>query len=937
MKVSLLDTVLRVETENGETKVELRIKRIEYLDETEDKVNAEDGLPVVYLKKVLISGVTFWHDQKIIGDFGKEAESFYESPPESPGSSPPPPPMPQGEPRDSDTFALIGEAMGTQEVRVRIQAREGSAQPRLSLDATLQALTFFVCPRQIHSILDLINSLSNASSKSKPVQRIRPDEFNRIEPQVFYEEEQDEPETQFEFRPGGVGEDQFYSLYNPSDPMTRSMTSSCASTLSTSSTGTMTTRTAPTSKRRSKPRENTAQTDSGMGGFQYAFKLSSVSVCILHSDPAHTAEHVDAARDYFDQMRKFSFSGLTSRRIKDLAADLHEMMSRDRLLLFAFPITGSVNQSVSTDDMHINLQIGQMWLWESLYADSCPDGKSLQLPILKFKIDTTKSMIEAMPLVGHCFKLTMSQSRRSTQLSIDLGEAAVDLDPSIVDRIGRLLAYHPKSHKTDPQSHDSLVTELSSPEKSKSTFDFVLQAANFTLLLRIPVPDKRDEVTRRPFYERVIREEHIKVDLAEFSLSIPQADSVRLMVREILLFFRLSDLDLSTPPFIMIESGYDSITHQPIQPQMIISTRQNPAQSMQQSYYDEYTNKTPQTVFSNQQTSYGSEGGNNHDGRQSVEKPASPAEIVKFKRNVDDTARTFVELDFPIVEIEMHSRQFYEKFFNRIAWDLAMWQPSQLAPSVETPTKQVFFDCDGIDQTPTNYGLGSSTDFALELVIGRGLVKLNCRESHEMNHPVVTAQLAKFNLFFAAKYLSGPADYLYIAAHDLEVKHRSQSMGEDLVWLYATQPYNSIAAESPLLAVSLKIENEELTRSLAHFTVGIALSQVSVRFRLMEPGMAPWDHAAVIFKIEEELPIGYTPPAYITDLHFQLNRVQIDYRPLHLPTSSLLCIESFMLSTMLRPNSEKALLSMIGEKISLYLTNRPPQPETVRVDINYDW
>ena len=89
----------------------------------------------------------------------------------------------------------------------------------------------------------------------------------------------------------------------------------------------------------------------------------------------------------------------------------------------------------------------------------------------------------------------MSQSKRSTQLSIDLGEARVDVDPSIIDRIGRLLAYKPKTKKSDPQSHDSLVTELSSPEKYKSTFDFILQAKNFTLLLRIPVPDKRDEGT----------------------------------------------------------------------------------------------------------------------------------------------------------------------------------------------------------------------------------------------------------------------------------------------------------------------------------------------------------------------------------------------------------------------------------------------------------
>ena len=137
--------------------------------------------------------------------------------------------------------------------------------------------------------------------------------------------------------------------------------------------------------------------------------------------------------------------------------------------------------------------------------------------------NSADTLIEAMPLVGHCFKLTMSQSRRSTQLSIDLGEAIVDLDPSIVDRIGRLLAYRPKSAKSvDPQSHDSLVTELSSPEKYKSAFDFALKAKKFALLLRIPVPDKRDEVSRRPFYERVIREEHIKVDLNELVLSVPQ-------------------------------------------------------------------------------------------------------------------------------------------------------------------------------------------------------------------------------------------------------------------------------------------------------------------------------------------------------------------------------------------------------------------------------
>ena len=55
----------------------------------------------------------------------------------------------------------------------------------------------------------------------------------------------------------------------------------------------------------------------------------------------------------------------------------------------------------------------------------------------------------------------MNQSRRSSSLCIELGDAILDLDLSLVDRISRLLAYVPKKNlKTDPQSHASLIAEL---------------------------------------------------------------------------------------------------------------------------------------------------------------------------------------------------------------------------------------------------------------------------------------------------------------------------------------------------------------------------------------------------------------------------------------------------------------------------------------------
>ena len=276
--------------------------------------------------------------------------------------------------------------------------------------------------------------------------------------------------------------------------------------------------------------------------------------------------------------------------------------------------------------------------------------------------------------------------------------------------------------------------------------------------------------------------------------------------------------------------------------------------------------------------------------------------------------KPFFSLFFPNVEIEIHSRQFYEKLFNRLAWDLAMWEPSQVisGQSENFTQKKVFFELDIEDEGPaptTNaYGMGSATPFGLELEIGRGNVKLNCRESNIGTGPTINLDLAGFNLLFGAKYLSGIADHLFISAHDLQITHKLESDPEETVWLYSTEARShSIEShsENPVIAIAVKIENEETTRSLAHFTVGIALDDLSVRFRVIEPGLAPWDHVGLVFKIEEELPVGYTPPAYITSLHLQLNKVQIDYRPIYLPTSSLLCIESFFISTILRPNSDK--------------------------------
>ena len=72
----------------------------------------------------------------------------------------------------------------------------------------------------------------------------------------------------------------------------------------------------------------------------------------------------------------------------------------------------------------------------------------------------------------------------------------------------------------EPDSHDSLIAELSRPDRGNNlTFDFNLLAQNLTLKMRIPIPDKRDELHRAPWFQRRIREELIKIDLRIWAIN----------------------------------------------------------------------------------------------------------------------------------------------------------------------------------------------------------------------------------------------------------------------------------------------------------------------------------------------------------------------------------------------------------------------------------
>lgn len=959
VKICLYDTVLRVERgkEENLTRIEIRIKRIEYSDEQNDGKEEsidEDEKASIYMKKVSLSGATFWHDKKKPGSSRFETKSpTPESPPGSPGSAGSYMSCDSSDPMESlsDPFALVGEIMGTQEVRFRIQPRTGVTAPKLWLDANFQPICFFVCPSQVHSVLDLINELT-VPTASKSQQNTRPihfEEFGKIEEQVFEDvDDEDDDDKPFQFQPGGSQEPQFYSMYGSGTTSVAPSMTSSQMTLSGSSTG--------SGRHRRQNNFMQTQVDPNYGGYQYSFKFSSLSLTILHNDPVSDLREM--ASEHFEKMREFQHFGLVNRSMGEIAAEIHLMSQSDRLTIFVFPLSGSVQQTgmsgYQREALQLHAQMGQLWIWEHLFKDSvlapAKREEGLQIPILKFRQDMAKSLLEALPEHGYCVKVNLSQTRARSSIRLELGKADFEFDPSIIDRISRIIGYAPpkSSRRREPESHDSLIADLSRPDQKKQNMEVNLSAEDLSLKLRIPIPDRRDELHRAPWFQRRVRDEIIKVDLHSLTVSLSKPNSVNISIKEVQLFFLDDELDLSTPPCVEISANEDGRTI--VFPSISIETKtvaSKIAQSMYSSFH-QYAQASPQTPFSSQRTSYGDQ-----TYRQTVECPADPAELDKFRRNLHDSSLTMVKLNFPRVRIELLSNKFYEKLFNRLAWDLAMWKPvTGTQRPVEAP-KQVFFDLDEDDELPPVHKVSGhnilsqtqTTPLALELDIEDGDVILHCRPTNNSPGPEIQIDISDFKLIFAVKYLSGVADYLYISAQTLSIKHRVDQCAEFINWLFPKQSgRHSFYRESlenhsdldPMLTLSLKLENEEDSRSLAHYTVAVGIANTTVRFRMVQPGQAPWDHLGIIFNVEEELPVGYEPPAYITSLHLNLKDMFIDYRPLYLASCAVLSIDCFTLSTVLRPNSKKVLLSMIGEYVALHISTRLPAESHKAIDLKND-
>jgi hypothetical protein len=79
---------------------------------------------------------------------------------------------------------------------------------------------------------------------------------------------------------------------------------------------------------------------------------------------------------------------------------------------------------------------------------------------------------------------------------------------------------------------------------------------------------------------------------------------------------------------------------------------------------------------------------------------------------------------------------------------------------------------------------------------------------------------------------------------------------------------------------------------------------------------------------------GYILPIVITELHLNVSNSSVDYRPLNLPTKSLVAFKSLRISSNVTQNSQMTMLVFNIEDLFLFLTNR--QFSRTELDMTYD-
>ncbi|KAF6217295.1 hypothetical protein GE061_001649 [Apolygus lucorum] len=579
VKVKLVNTCIRLEHLPKEglngIALEVRIRNIRYCDETTCDFNCDDVIENPQLsssfaiKKFFCDGISFYTDE-----FPVEGRTFSkwvmseEKELSSKGCD---------KSRDTSEPILIGKLSGHQEITLKLKMDPLAVGPKVDFELNLGSLVFFLSPRQLYLLLEIMQSLasphtqdtSNVSSKKRYSEKM-------MSSRDFKKVEQDLQETlsfpPFLFSPSpqtamsqGKGwsspsfedtEDEFLPMQLDNVMTGSVMSDNTNDTSFTSYSGTYVSKSDSFSQHSTshngrlfrKNHEKGLSIDTEMleETCNFHMRLSSLAAIVLHEDiltlgldtceltPSSVSTMQHISEDFFSQLGKFAVSGN-----KDFDASKDAFikcckLNHLRLLGATFIVEGNDCRNGYNSLLSSSISIASLELLECLLEkSSSKTGEPQYVELLKF-MSHKNSEFPVKPQVPLSnqpdFRLHMqrivkhrhSRITSSIEISLQLEQCWSELDLSIFDRISTVvtpqkLCHTASSTKEIMDQQLSFTHAVESSVHNVKTFYFKVLSPLFIIKFRFPIPDLRPvhEKGRFPWWQRSVRKDILYINMVD--------------------------------------------------------------------------------------------------------------------------------------------------------------------------------------------------------------------------------------------------------------------------------------------------------------------------------------------------------------------------------------------------------------------------------------
>ncbi|XP_025028955.1 autophagy-related protein 2 homolog B isoform X1 [Python bivittatus] len=125
-----------------------------------------------------------------------------------------------------------------------------------------------------------------------------------------------------------------------------------------------------------------------------------------------------------------------------------------------------------------------------------------------------------------------------------------------------------------------------------------------------------------------------------------------------------------------------------------------------------------------------------------------------------------------------------------------------------------------------------------------------------------------------------------------------------------------------MLSVAVKIQSNKSETNTKEFLVAVGLRGATLQHRVLPSGLSWHEQILYFLNISDEPVLGYSPPASITTFHVHLWSCALNYKPLFLPTRSLLTVETFSISSSMALDKSSSTLRIILDEAALHLSDK---------------